>query len=160
MAEINQSTGRRAIKIDMTPMVDLAFLLLTFFMLTTTLLDRTVMEIRVPEEDPKSNPPPINQKKVVTLILGGDDKIYWYKGMETAINETDYSDSGIRKVLMELNASIKDIRVFIKPLDESKCENVVDILDEVMIVGVENYYLVDATKEEVALVKRSALKTH
>ena len=154
MAEINQSAGKRSmIKMDMTPMVDLAFLLLTFFMLTTTLNDRKMMEIRVPDDDPKAKSIKVNKDHVVTLILGADDKIYWYKGLETAVEQTDYSSAGVRKLLLQLNTSIKDLAVFIKPSDESKYQNLVDILDEMKITEVKRYYLVDATSAEMDLVK-------
>src|SRR6476660_7421865 len=69
-------------KIDMTPMVDLAFLLLTFFMLTTTFNKPQTMEITMPEkpkpDDPK--PPEVNNKNVLNLVMDENDKIYWFIG--------------------------------------------------------------------------------
>src|SRR5580698_5903216 len=72
-------------RIDMTPMVDLAFLLLTFFILTTTLNKAFVMQIMMPEKPDISHPPtPINEKHVLTLILDGEDKIYWRQGISNS----------------------------------------------------------------------------
>lgn len=102
MSEITHPTGKRLpIKMDMTPMVDLAFLLLTFFMLTTTLHGRKAMEILMPEKPVDVEPPVVNQERVVTLILGANDKIYWYKGLERTVDQTDYSVAGVRKLLLD-----------------------------------------------------------
>jgi len=154
MAEINQSRSRKAWpKIDMTPMVDLAFLLLTFFMLTTTFNKVFVMPIAVPEKAENVKQPEINHKQVVTLILGSDDKIYWYRGKETVIEQTDYSSGGIRSLLQNLKTSIKDMYVFIKPSDESRYQNLVDILDEMTIGNIDRYALVDITSTDINLIK-------
>lgn len=160
MADINQSTGRSrrsSTRIDMTPMVDLAFLLLTFFMLTTTFNKLQTMEILMPEDTGDKSD--INEKKVVTLILGADDKIYWYKGNESKINKTDFSDKGVRQVLIEMNTSIKDLFVIIKASDESRYQNLVDILDEIAITNVKRYALVDITSNDISLVQNKT-KNH
>src|ERR1044071_8368435 len=136
MADIKVNS--KAPSINMTPMVDLAFLLLTFFILTTTFYKPYVMEILMPVD--KTDNQPVNHKKVVTLILGSNDKIYWYKGFETNVAMTDYSSTGIRKVLLELNKSIKGMVVLIKPSDESRYQNLVDILDEMAISEITRYY--------------------
>jgi biopolymer transport protein ExbD len=151
MADIK--TNHRSPSINMTPMVDLAFLLLTFFILTTTFYKPYVMNILMPEDDPKAQPPQVNYKRVVTLILGANDKIYWYKGSENAVEVTDYSSGGIRQVLLQLNGSIKGMVVFIKPSDESRYQNLVDILDEMTIIGISRYYLADITFNDINLVK-------
>jgi biopolymer transport protein ExbD len=163
MSEIQQSSNgtrggkarsrKLSTRIDMTPMVDLAFLLLTFFMLTTTFHSLWIMDIVMPENNQTAKPPEVNYKRVVTLILGDDDKIYWYKGKETILQQTDYSSGGIRRVLHELNTSIKNMFVVIKPSDESRYQNLVDILDEMKISDVARYALVDITSTEMDLVR-------
>jgi biopolymer transport protein ExbD len=151
MADIK--TNHKSPSINMTPMVDLAFLLLTFFILTTTFYKPFVMDVRMPEDAPEAERREVNYKKVVTLILGADDKIYYYKGHETAVEETDYSSAGIRHVLIRLDKSIKGMVVLIKPSEESRYQNLVDILDEMTISGVSRYYLVDITPGDNDLVK-------
>ena len=101
--------------IDMTPMVDLAFLLLTFFMLTTTFGKPKTMEINMPIKDPNNKPPLVNN--AVTFLLTDKDKVYWYYGElkpETQLTLTDFSPTGIRKLLLEKNQfavdRIKDLR--------------------------------------------------
>jgi biopolymer transport protein ExbD len=146
-------------RIDMTPMVDLAFLLLTFFVMTTTLNKPQTMEITMPEkpkEDDKQ--PEVNEKRVLTLVLGENDKIYWYIGItDPKVEVTNFSDEGVRKVLMRENSQIKDMVVLVKPSDESRYKNVVDILDELTISNVSRYALVDITDVDKELVKESNL---
>jgi biopolymer transport protein ExbD len=148
---------KRSPRLDMTPMVDLAFLLLTFFMLTTVFTEHYVMKIQMPENS--NNSQPINEKQVVTLILGSNDKVYWYKGFEKSLSQTDFSSGGIRTTLQELNHSIRNMVVLIKPSTESRYQNLIDIFDEMTITGISRYYLVDITSEDINLVK-SKLNQH
>lgn len=170
MSEIAQSGGdskdgkvrskKASTKIDMTPMVDLAFLLLTFFMLTTTFNKPQTMEITMPEKPkPDEKQPLVNDQKVLTLILGADSKIYWYIGIkEPKLEKTDFSKDGVRKVLQEKKRDIAGLIVLIKPMDESKYKNVVDILDEMNINDIKTYAMVeDATPTEKDLIKESGL---
>lgn len=117
MAEIIQNEGvvpqrgkRRAKRppahIDMTPMVDLACLLLTFFMLTTAFIKPKVMEIVMPREGQQ----PIKKSRVLNIILAENNQIFFYNGLADpsegslpTIIKSDFSEKGIRKVLMERN---------------------------------------------------------
>ena len=169
MAEIsNQGGGKKdgkvrskktSTRIDMTPMVDLAFLLLTFFVMTTTLNKPQTMEITMPEKPKNEDKPPVvNEKRVLTLVLGQDDKVYWYLGItDPKIEVTDFSTNGVRNILMKENAEIKDMVVLIKPSDESRYKNVVDILDEMNISNIGRYALVEITDVDKQLIKESNL---
>jgi biopolymer transport protein ExbD len=126
MAEIIQNEGgkqkgkkrskRHSTHIDMTPMVDLACLLLTFFMLTTAFSKAKVMEIVLPEkQDPKTQEkqPEVDDSKALNIILVGNDKIIWYNGLADPAKgkipdlvPTDFSDDGIRKVLLQRNKEL------------------------------------------------------
>jgi biopolymer transport protein ExbD len=143
-------------RIDMTPMVDLAFLLLTFFILTTTLSKPTTMEITMPEKPkPDDKPPEVNEKKVLTLVLGANDKVYWYVGItEPEAKKVDFSKDGIRKVLIEKKAEIRDLIVLIKAMDESKYKNMVDILDEITITSIQRFAIVDITPADKEIVRQ------
>jgi biopolymer transport protein ExbD len=165
MAEIKESGGgkdkgkkvrskKSSTSIDMTPMVDLAFLLLTFFMLATTFNKPQTMELTMPEKPKKEdNQPLVNEKKVLNLVLGKEDKVYWYVGItDPQIQVTNFSQAGVRKILLEQNQQIKDMVVLIKPSDGCKYKNLVDILDEMQISNVARYALVDITPEDVALI--------
>jgi biopolymer transport protein ExbD len=125
MAEIIQQEGggkkkgkRRAKKhsthIDMTPMVDLACLLLTFFMLTTAFTKPKIMEIVLPEPPkPGEITPQISGKRALTIILDANDRVFWYAGNANPlkpplpeVHETDFSKDGIRKVLLGRNIAL------------------------------------------------------
>ncbi len=126
MAEIIQNEGgkqkgkKRAKKhsthIDMTPMVDLACLLLTFFMLTTAFSKAKVMEIVLPEQNKDEEPserPQVDTSKALNIILIGDDKVLWYNGLANPakpplpkMHLTDFSDDGIRRVLLTRNKEL------------------------------------------------------
>jgi biopolymer transport protein ExbD len=170
MAEISQGGGggskdgkirakKASTKIDMTPMVDLAFLLLTFFMLTTTFNKPQTMEITMPDKVvDKEEQKEVNEKKVLNIVLGDNDKVYWYVGItEPKLAVTSFSKDGVRKVLVQHNNSIKDLIVLIKPAEESRYKNVVDILDEMTISDIKRYALIEATPEDEKLIKESNL---
>ena len=126
MAEIIQedkgSGGKKKPKkhaphIDMTPMVDLMCILITFFMLTTAFSKAKVMEIILPDEieDPtKQTAPKISASRTKNLILGPNNKIYWYPGSVKEedfnnlppVRETDFSATGIRQLLLEWNKTL------------------------------------------------------
>jgi biopolymer transport protein ExbD len=160
MAEIVQSAGnssrmrirskKLSTRIDMTPMVDLAFLLLTFFILTTTLNKLKVMEIAMPEKTPETRPVP--EKRVLTLLLDGDDKIYWRQGVSVPKLES-VKFSQIRKLLISKNKEIDKMLILVKATDKSKYKNLVDMVDEFAIAGIDRYCIVDVTPEDEELIK-------
>jgi biopolymer transport protein ExbD len=127
MAEIIQNEGggkkkgkQRAKKhsthIDMTPMVDLACLLLTFFMLTTAFSKPKVMEITFPEKQDKDKPAndvKIRSDRTLNIILDENDVVFWYNGLADprkpplpTLYKSDYSKEGIRKVLLSRNIEL------------------------------------------------------
>ena len=119
---------KKAIKhpphIDMTPMVDLMCLLIVFFMLTTAFNKAKIMEINLPEKikDPNVEPPRISASRTLNIILGPDNKIYWYPGSVKPedynnlppLRETDFSADGVRPLLLERN------RALFKKIDDFK----------------------------------------
>jgi biopolymer transport protein ExbD len=143
----------------MTPMVDLAFLLLTFFILTTTLQKPHTMEITMPEKLKKEDvQTEVNEKKVLTIVLGADNKAFWYVGItEPQAKKVDFSKDGIRKVLLQKNSEIHEMIVLIKAMDESKYKNMVDILDEMTICNIKRYAIVDVTSADKDIVKEASL---
>jgi biopolymer transport protein ExbD len=160
MAELEQKqignrTRRKRIstRIDFTPMVDLGFLLVTFFMLTTAFTKPQTMEINLPVIGGEQSVP---ASKTITIILGAEDRIYWYHGLASepfeGPNETNFSNDGIRKILSEKKSTIQDLIVLIKPTNKSVYKNVVDILDEMNISNIKKYALVDITKEDLNLI--------
>lgn len=170
MAEISQGGGgdkkggkvrskKTSTRIDMTPMVDLAFLLLTFFVMTTTLNKPKTMEITMPEKpDVDVEVPKVNERDVMTIVLGEKDKVYWYAGItDPKVEVTNFSPKGIRKVLVEKKNTIPKLVVLIKAMDKAKYRNMVDILDEMNIDVIKRFALVDITKVDEELIKESNL---
>lgn len=145
-------------RVDMTPMVDLGFLLITFFMLTTTLSKQQIMQLNMPDKkDIPQDRPEVKESQAVTLLLGENDKVFWYTTKDGVpdFHETDFNPTvGIRQILLDKNKTVKDLVVVIKALDKSKYANVVDIIDEMHITNTERYALVDITKEDETLVKK------
>jgi biopolymer transport protein ExbD len=173
MAEISSDGGgghkkggkirakKQSTKIDMTPMVDLAFLLLTFFILATTLSKPKTMELVMPEKPkPEDIPPKVNERKVMTILLAKNNQIVWYTGItDPKAEKTDFSAKGIRKILIEKAAEIgKGFVVLIKPSDASTYKNVVDILDEMSISNTRSYALVDITPADKDLLRAQGLE--
>jgi len=108
---------KHSTRIDMTPMVDLMCLLITFFMLTTAFSKAKVMVITMPEKDDQTkdqkNQPQISAARTLNILLTEGDKIYYYKGLADpkkpplpTIVKTDFSKDGIRKVLLEMNKDL------------------------------------------------------
>lgn len=151
-------------RIDMTPMVDLGFLLLTFFVLTTTMSTPNTMPVVVPPkitEKDEVEPPKIAEGKVITLLVARG-KIYYYTGIENPeMRVTDFSPkTGIRKVLLDRRREVAqrygkedELIVIIKMMEEAQYKDFVDILDEMSIIQQKKYALVDITPEEKDLVE-------
>ncbi len=173
MAELDTSKGgnkkgskhkrkKASVRVDLTPMVDLGFLLVTFFMLTTTFSKPQTMEINLPvkpkpNEIEQVNPNAVKASKALTVILGKENKIFWYSGIPEAgvlPEVTDYSKDGIRRILLEKNKSVKDLVVLIKPTDDSNYRNMVDMLDEMNITGISRFALVDAMPADLDLINK------
>jgi len=168
MAEISSGDGggkgkKRAkkvsTKIDMTPMVDLAFLLITFFMLTTTFNKPKAMEVNMPDKTKDQKEAPIKASHAITIILGENDKVFWFQGNEDAeiapeVKVTNFSPDGIRKVVAQKNREIGEkFVVVIKAMDSSKYKNMVDILDEMTITDTKRYAIVGITPEDLKLTE-------
>lgn len=166
MAEIqeNDSGGKKkgskkaAVHLDMTPMVDLAFLLLTFFMLTTTFSKPQTMEINMPvDPDNPEEQIALKASNAMTIILGENDELYYYFGLaddNPEVVESDYSAGGIRKVLVSPQVKSNDkMTVMIKAMETSRYKNVVDILDELKITDTKKFALVDISDADKQLVQ-------
>ena len=153
--EIQQKTSRRRIstKVDLTAMVDLGFLLITFFMLATTFSEPYVMEIHKPAD---GDPSPVPQSKTSTILLGAQDKVYTYTLPETissfdevVYDSTNYSAAGLRSYIQRRQNEVEkkwgsknDLVVIIKPAPNSTYKNLIDVLDEMSINGVGRYSMV------------------
>ncbi|MFC5284224.1 ExbD/TolR family protein [Pedobacter alpinus] len=165
MAELNTSeksgsgtSKRMNLHVDLTAMVDLAFLLITFFMLTTSLSKTTMMNVAMPVADVDGG---VKKSQTLTLCLGAANQIFWYTGTNEKPDEfakTDFSRNGIRDVLINRSKEVlaktgKKLMVLIKPSDRSQYKDLVDVLDELNITQIPSYAIVDISKEDVSKLK-------
>lgn len=173
-----QSPQRTSTRVDLTPMVDLGFLLITFFMLTTLLSKPQVMPVVWPDKTPVDDPPALSHRQVLTLLLGAGDKVYWYQGITDArLDSTGYDANGLRRVLLEQKAAadrifglktrpvpgepgktktVSSFAVLIKATPEARYKNVVDVFDEMKICGIDHYVMLDISPQETAFIRNPA----
>lgn len=155
-------------KVDLTAMVDLAFLLITFFMLTTSLSKPQSMDLGLPDkdDDPSKNKDiKVDENRTMTLLLGDNNKMKMYMGLlatpKVAPKDVTYGKEGIRQEILKRKKEVlaytgnkdKGMIVIIKPTKKSTYRNLVDILDEMAITDVPTYAIVnDFTPEESKLI--------
>lgn len=157
-------------RIDMTPMVDLGFLLLTFFVLTTTMSTPKSMPVVMPDKvenkDDKDQQTKVAESKVLILILGERDRIYYYQAIDPTdkkakadVKMTGYGKDGVVKAVFEHRKAVAEkwgkedeAIILIKPADFSVYKNFVDILDEMNVTHQKKYAVVEVTKAELELV--------
>ncbi|RYY07279.1 MAG: biopolymer transporter ExbD [Sphingobacteriaceae bacterium] len=149
-------------------MVDLAFLLITFFMLTTTLAKPQAMDLAMPDKEKdkeQQDQLPVPASRTMTVLLGSNDKLEWFVGEPGKVAPTvdNYGKTGIRKAMLDNYKRIKqqsggkEMIVLIKPSDKSNYKNLVDILDELKIADIQIYAIVDIVANEVESLKRDGL---
>lgn len=167
MAELNTG-GKQQPRVDLTAMVDLAFLLITFFMLTTSINKPNAMDVAMPDKN-KENPEDrleVADTRTLTLLLGSNNKIEWYHGDYSNPIEgpeiVDYGKDGIRPVLLRKLEQVrqqtgKDLIIVVRPSDKSTHRNLVDILDEMNIIKAPIYMIGSISEPEIEVLKRDNL---
>jgi len=173
MAELDTSSGggkkggkvrskKASTRVDLTAMVDLAFLLITFFILTTTLAKPKAMDVAMPDKEEKQvDQLAVAASRSMTLLLGANNKVEWFVGEpgKSQPETVGYGKNGLRETLIEKGKEIqqttgKFMIVLIKPSDKSDYKNLVDALDEMKITAVQSYAIVDISQPELDLLKR------
>jgi biopolymer transport protein ExbD len=184
MAELNTGDGggkkggkvrskKSNAKVDLTAMVDLAFLLITFFMLTTSLSKPQSMDLALPDKEPnkdktKDEDLKVDERRTMTIMLGDNDELKYYMGLISqptiAPKNSSYGKEGIRQELLKQVKAVpqitgdaeKGLIVIIKPTKKSTYKNLVDVLDEMAICKVPTYAIVnDFLPEESTLMGTS-----
>ncbi len=181
MAEMDTSSGgghkkgpgvkkpkKMSTRVDLTPMVDLGFLLITFFVFTTTMSKPTAMTMNEPKDDNTDNQLKVKESAVMTILLGKKDQIYYYFGSLTAENasanfkSTNFKD--VRQIILDKRNSVpdgdkdkSDLMYIIKADKESKFKNAIDIIDEMSINGIPagHYAEVDISATEAMLIQKT-----
>jgi hypothetical protein len=181
MADVTTKSVHRVIKgvrrskklstnVDLTPMVDLGFLLITFFIFTTSLAEPKAMQLFLPAGETATMP--WGESAALTIIPIGSDRVFYYHGaLKDAMLSKQYGTTGftvtngigdvIRKKQNALaaGASFKkdDLLLIIKPSANASYQNVTDALDEVIINALKHYSLVDMDAAEVVELKKRGL---
>ena len=150
---------KASLRIDMTPMVDLGFLLIAFFIFTTEISKPAAINLYMPHKGDSTNIP---DSKSLTILLSNNNKVFYYYGTEAkaiknkqiyqaSFNEIDGLGNIIRQRQIELEKrkiDRKELIVLIKPGKQSSYKNVVNTLDEMLINGVTRYAIADLEAEE------------
>jgi biopolymer transport protein ExbD len=170
-------------RVDMTPMVDLGFLLITFFIFTTTMSSPKALNLNMPKDT--KNEEELNKAKesgALTVMLGKNNNVYYYEGQllpdgsnfksatfatirqeiidkKKEVIKTHVHDSNCPKIWAEnkgdKNSCLdRDFVVVIKPDEDATYRNTVDMLDEMTINNVKRYAMVDITPQELEVVKK------
>ena len=169
-------------RVDMTPMVDLGFLLITFFIFTTTMSSPKALNLNMPKDT--KNEEELNKAKesgALTIMLGKDNGVYYYEGqlLPDGSNFKSASFATIRDEIINKKKEViknhvhdancpkiwaenkgdknscldRDFVVVIKPDQDATYKNTVDILDEMTINGVKRYAMIDITPQEYQVVQ-------
>jgi len=167
-------------RVDMTPMVDLGFLLITFFIFTTTMSKPASMEVNKPSTEKPKDPVQSKESQTMTILLGKNNQIFWFMGINDPdrkkipqINITDYSEYGMRKALIEKDREVRQINnavdpnttdynkkgvvVIIKPCANSIYKNIVDILDEMKVANINAFAWAEIAPVDLTLLEKSNL---
>ena len=152
-----KKSKKHSTRVDLTPMVDLGFLLITFFIFTTTVSQPTSMNLNMPKDtkDHKDDTK-VKESGSLTLMLGKGNVIYYYYGNDpSTMQTTGYKD--VRKIILEKKKSTPaaDLFIIIKPDKDATYKNAVDILDEMDINDIGRYAMVDPTPDEYSKIQQT-----
>jgi biopolymer transport protein ExbD len=169
MAEMDTSSGgghhkkgpgvkkskKLSTRVDLTPMVDLGFLLITFFIFTTTMSQPTAMKLFLPKDvDKPDEQNKLKESAAFTVMPSKANMVYYYEGLDPSkLQQSTFK--GIRDIILDKKRRTdpKDFMVIIKPTKDATYKNTVDILDEMTIDAVKRYALVDITPDEYKFIE-------
>lgn len=155
-------TKKVAPRVDLTAMVDLMFLLTTFFMLTTSLSELNAADVAKPIPSEVNEPYPAS--RTMTMLLGENNMAAYYLGETENATIKLKSVSGIGNVITSTKAEIakfhrnnanKFMIVIIKPTPASSYKDLIDVIDEMKILGIKSYSIDD---ENILLKGKSFLQ--
>jgi biopolymer transport protein ExbD len=169
MAELTASgnSGKRssrrkpAPRIDFTAMVDLAFLLITFFILTTSLTKPKAMDVSMPVKE--SSPGAYAASRTMTICLGKNNQVLWYLGLpdKPLVQPTivNYNKNGLRAAILNTEKAVekatgKTLIVILKPSAHSIYDNLVASIDELNIAGVPSFAIADISIKDIQMLQQ------
>lgn len=166
MAELDTSGGghkkgpgvkkskKLSTRVDLTPMVDLGFLLITFFIFTTTMSQPTALKLILPKDTDDTHKMLAKESAVITLLPGKNNQVYYYEGADPSQLKAANFRS-IRSMILDKKRRTDPnfFQVILKPTRDATYKNTVDMLDEMTIDDVHHYALVDISPEEYKVVQ-------
>jgi len=152
--------NKRSTRVDLTPMVDLGFILITFFIFTSTLAEPKLMKLQMPNDS--DNPTKVCESCALTLVADGNNQLYYYEGnADTAtLRSISYEPSQLRRLIINKKNKVKLLRgrnemvLIIKPTNGASFKNTVNLLDESNINQVTRYYLDEISEADKALLEK------
>lgn len=179
MAELDTSGGgkkgkkvrskKQSTRVDLTAMVDLAFLLITFFMLTTSLSKPVAMDVFKPDKNEKDESVTMDfpESRTMTILIGKGGKVAWYMGLVGA-TPTIESTRQLRESLIDMKGKVlaannnnpdKGLIVIVKPTKAAHYKDFVDVMDETKIAGIETLAIDDDNIKpaEIDMMKASGV---
>lgn len=170
MAEVQikeQSNGKKTqnkkpIRVDMTPMVDLGFLLITFFMFTANFSKPGAINFSNPPKNPTHIETHVDIRNSITFILGRDGRVFYYQAEKNDLNDNSLTEVSFDKAQVaktieaaKANAPKKEnFTIIIKPADDSQYKTMVDMLDEMTITKSEKYGIAEMNDKEKELYEK------
>jgi len=143
-----QKKKRIPVRIDMTPMVDVVMLLITFFMLTTVFNTPQTMEINIPPGESRVE---VAETSLLTLRVTGDGTIYWNLGIETP-QIVPFVE--LRKLLVERLQANSKLITLVKVERESTYEIMVNVMDEMNLANITRFSLAPFQQFDRDIIKR------
>ena len=141
---------RLAVRIDMTPMVDVAFLLLTFFMLTTVFSKPQTMELNLPPSDTKVE---VAESNLLILRVAQDGSIYWNLGSDKPVK---VAFKELRPILLQKSQANPKLITLLKVDREGTYNMMVDIMDELNLANITRFSLAPLLPADQAILKKVA----
>ncbi len=180
MANFNFTKGqKKSTQVDLTPMVDLGFILISFFLFTTSLTNPKVLPYFTPDNsDPNTTPNRIKKSTVLTCILTGQNLMISYRcevhfldnAYESQLHDLSKNHSeSLRAEMQSLVSSVQTLKttgklnskdnavLILKPLKDCTFQNLVQVTNESIINGINSRVTVDATEADIKLLQKLIL---
>jgi len=150
-----KKSKKQSTRVDLTPMVDLGFLLITFFIFTTTMSQPTAMKLNLPKDVEKpEDQNKLKESAAFTVMPSKDNRIFYYEGLDPSkLQQTTFKQ--VRDIILDKKRRTdpKDFMVIIKPTKDATYKNAVDMLDEMKIDDVKRYALVNISPDEYKFIE-------
>ena len=151
-----RKTKKASLRVDLTPMVDLGFLLISFFVFTTTLAKPKAMKLNIPDDKNIIDSSKAEAGKTLNILLGANNNVFYYEGNSlNQIKNIGVKASDLRNVIISKKIKLRNyfgsdtsLIVLIKPTKDATYANIIHALDEMLINNIKTYVLMDATAEE------------